>query len=99
MREELREFWFFFKQNRGAVGGLVLIGLFMLAALFAPLLSHYDPAHVFPDALRLPPFWVEGGKHEFLLGTDDVGRDILSRLLYGARVSLGVGFLVVLLSL
>ncbi len=88
------ELWYFFRQNRGALFGLALILSFAVVALLAPVVASYDPARIFPDALRLPP-----GTHGHLLGTDDIGRDILSRLIHGARVSLGIGFLVVCLSL
>lgn len=96
---ELREFWFFFRQNRGAVVGLVLVTLFVLVALFAPWLAPYDPAAIHDGVFSQPPFWVAGGNHQFWLGTDDVGRDVLSRLIYGARISMGVGFMVVIFSL
>jgi dipeptide transport system permease protein len=95
----LREFWQYFSQNKGAVAGLVVIVVMVLTALFAPWLAPYDPHEQFRDALLLPPFWTDGGSARFLLGTDDVGRDILSRLIYGARVSLLVGCIVVTLSL
>ncbi|MGE0616696.1 MAG: ABC transporter permease subunit [Bacteriovoracia bacterium] len=95
----LREFWYFFRQNRGAVIGLVLIVCFVGLAILAPLLAPADPAEIFAGKLRLAPVWGEGGSWEHPLGTDDVGRDQLSRLLYGARVSLGVGFLVVCISM
>jgi ABC-type dipeptide/oligopeptide/nickel transport system permease subunit len=94
----MQETWRDFKQNRGAVLGLWLIGIFVFIALFAPWLAPHAPDEVFPEALRLPPFWAEGGTKEYWLGTDDVGRDLLSRLIYGARISMGIGFLVVLLS-
>ncbi len=95
----LREFWQHFKQNRGAVAGLMLIVLFVIIALIAPLISPYDPTHLQQNALRLPPVWSEGGSWQYWLGTDDVGRDILSRLIHGARISMGIGFAVVVLSL
>jgi ABC-type dipeptide/oligopeptide/nickel transport system permease subunit len=94
----LAEFWFFFSQNRGAVIGLGVICIFTLLAFFATWVAPYDPTEVFSDALRLPPAWSEGGSLRFLFGTDDVGRDVLSRLLHGARVSMGIGFLVVVIS-
>jgi peptide/nickel transport system permease protein len=72
--------------------GLILLSGVMLAALAAPLLAPFDPAAVDPDARLLPP----GSLH--LLGTDSVGRDILSRLIYGGRLSLTVGFLAMLVS-
>jgi peptide/nickel transport system permease protein len=72
--------------------GLILLTGVVLSALAAPLLAPFDPAAVDPDARLLPP----GSLH--LLGTDSVGRDILSRLIYGGRLSLTVGFLAVLVS-
>ncbi|NJN46193.1 MAG: dipeptide ABC transporter permease DppC [Candidatus Competibacteraceae bacterium] len=95
----LREFWQYFSQNKGAVAGLGVIVVMVLTALFAPWLAPYDPHEQFRDALLSPPFWADGGSARFLLGTDDVGRDMLSRLIYGARVSLLVGCIVVTLSL
>lgn len=95
----IKEFWSHFKQNKGAVAGLALIILFVLIAIFAPLLAPYNPTLLQQDALRLPPVWSEGGSWQYMLGTDDVGRDTLSRLIYGARISMGIGFSVVILSL
>lgn len=94
----LREFWFYFKQNRGAVIGLAVIVFFLFLAFFGSWISPHDPAQIFPDALRLPPIWEEGGSSSYRLGTDDVGRDLLSRLIAGASVSMGIGFLVVFFS-
>lgn len=94
-----REFWYFFRQNRGAVIGLVLVALFVIVALAAPWLAPHDPAQIHEGMFSQPPMWVQGGSAKFLLGTDDVGRDLLSRLIYGARVSMGVGFMVVVFSL
>lgn len=89
------EFWNLFRQNRGAVLGLAFVLLVGLLALLAPLLAPYGPIDIFDRSLTLPPFWQEGHNSKFILGTDDLGRDLLSRLLYGARVSLGIGFFVV----
>jgi peptide/nickel transport system permease protein len=67
-----------------------IIVVLVLAALFAPLLAPYSPTvQSLPDKLA-PPAWLEGGSAKHLLGTDVLGRDVLSRLLYGARVSLAV---------
>lgn len=71
--------------NRGAVAGTVALALIVLMALFAPLVAPYDPYEQGADFLQGP-----GGQH--LLGTDELGRDIASRLIYGARVSLLVAF-------
>ena len=95
----LQEFWHYFKRNKGAVVGLAYVVVMIIIAIFANFLAPYNPADQFRDALLAPPFWQEGGSVSHLLGTDDVGRDILSRLMYGARLSLLVGCLVVVLSL
>lgn len=78
--------------------GLVLVLSLVLLALLAPLLAGHDPAAQDRAALLRPPGWL-GGDPAYPLGTDDVGRDILARLLYGARLSLSVGLVVVSLSL
>ncbi len=81
-----------------AVGSLVVLGVVAAAAIFAPLLSPADP--IKNDLLErlTPPMWNAGGSAAHPLGTDTLGRDVLSRLLFGARVSLAVGFAAVLIS-
>lgn len=79
--------------NRGALIGLSIVLFFILCALLASLVAPYDPTAMKDGALTLPP-----GTTGHLLGTDDLGRDILSRLLYGSRLSLIIGASVVLLS-
>lgn len=95
----LQEFWHYFKRNKGAVVGMVYVLLMLIIAIGANVLAPHAPAEQFRDALLRPPVWQEGGSWQFILGTDDVGRDVLSRLMYGARLSLLVGCLVVALSL
>ncbi|MBP7240511.1 ABC transporter permease subunit [Amaricoccus sp.] len=95
----LRENWRYFLANRGAVIGLVVIALMVLTAIFAPLIAPHDPTAQFRDALLVPPAWTDKGRPEFLLGTDALGRDILSRLIFGARYSLAIGLVVVTLAL
>ncbi|VDZ76061.1 dipeptide transporter permease DppC [Salmonella bongori] len=95
----LREFWHYFKRNKGAVVGLAYVVIVILIAVFANFIAPHNPAEQFRDALLAPPVWQEGGSWAHILGTDDVGRDVLSRLMYGARLSLLVGCLVVVLSL
>jgi dipeptide transport system permease protein len=95
----LQEFWHYFRRNKGAVIGLIYIVLMLLIAIFADVLAPHAPAEQFRDALLHPPVWQEGGSWSYILGTDDVGRDVLSRLMYGARLSLLVGCMVVVLSL
>jgi dipeptide transport system permease protein len=98
-RQMLKEFWFYFSQNRGAVIGLAVFILLVVTAIFAPLLAPHDPTQQYRDALLAPPFWQEGGSTKFLLGTDAVGRDMLSRLIYGAQYSLFIGIVVVAIAL
>ncbi len=98
-RQMLKEFWFYFSQNRGAVIGLAVFILLVVTAIFAPLLAPHDPTQQYRDALLAPPFWQEGGSTKFLLGTDAVGRDMLSRLSYGAQYSLFIGIVVVAIAL
>ena len=93
------EFWRYFRQNRGAMLGLVVIIALIIIAALAPVLAPYAPSQQFRDAFLSPPAWVAGSDPRFLLGTDDVGRDILSRLIYGARLSLMIGVVVVTLAL
>ncbi|AUG98901.1 dipeptide ABC transporter permease DppC [Pectobacteriaceae bacterium CE70] len=95
----LQEFWHYFKRNKGAVVGLVYILVMFTIALGANVLAPHLPAEQFRNSLLNPPAWQEGGSWHFILGTDDVGRDILSRLMYGARLSLLVGCMVVVMSL
>ncbi len=77
----------------------VVFVLFALVALFGPLFTVYSPSQVFNDHILIPPFWHAGGSWAFPLGTDDLGRDLLTRLVYGARVSMGVGLLAVMIAL
>lgn len=72
--------------------GLALLLSLLIIAIFAPLLAPHDPFEQTLSARMLPPGWVDGGRWEHPLGTDQVGRDYLSRLIYGTRISLLVGF-------
>lgn len=98
-RTPLHEFWHYFSSNKGAVAGLVFIILIAFLAIFANVVAPHTSADQYRDALLLPPAWMDGGNWSFVLGTDDVGRDILSRLIYGARLSLAVGAFAVTISL
>ncbi len=95
----LREFWGYFSANRGAVAGLVVVIAVLSMAAFAHLLAPYPPDLTNNAAFLKPPFWQAGGSTAYLLGTDAIGRDILSRLIYGARLSLLIGMSVVALSI
>lgn len=98
-RTPFREFWFYFRQNKGAVLGLTFIVVVAFVAIFASFIAPHAPTEQFRGQLLMPPVWMEGGTWQFILGTDDVGRDILSRLIHGARLSLLVGVMVVAISL
>jgi dipeptide transport system permease protein len=95
----LREFWGYFRANRGAVVGLAIVVAVLLMAIFADLLAPYPPNLTNNAAFLRPPAWQSGGSLEYLLGTDAIGRDILSRLIHGARLSLLIGIAVVALSI
>jgi peptide/nickel transport system permease protein len=91
-----------FRGSPMAIVAAVIATLCIFCSVFAPWVSPHNPFDLatlnLSDA-RLPPAWVEGGSRNYLLGTDDQGRDILSALFYGARLSLGVGLASVVLSL
>lgn len=92
-RSNWSQFWNRFKKNRTALaGGAIVAGVF-LTAVTAPLLSPYDPAFIDVGKILIPP----GPGH--LLGTDELGRDVLSRMIWGARISLLVGFVAVGISI
>ena len=93
------EFWSYFRENRGAVIGLAIFVFVILVAIFADIIAPHLPNQQYREAMLQPPFFQEGGSIKFLLGTDAVGRDMLSRLIHGSRLSLLVGCLVVSISL
>jgi dipeptide transport system permease protein len=92
------EFWQQFARNRGAVIGLWTIVALILIAAGADVLAPYSPYATNQAAFLKPPFWQAGGTLAHPLGTDAIGRDMLSRLIYGARLSLVIGIAVVALS-
>lgn len=94
----LREFWSYFSANTGAVAGLAVISIVLLLAVFADLVAPHAPNATNPNAFLKPPFWQQGGSLTYPLGTDAIGRDILSRLIHGARLSLSIGIAVVAIS-
>jgi dipeptide transport system permease protein len=98
-RARLAEFWYYFSENRGAVVGLWIFLALVVIAILAPLIAPHLPYAQYRDATLLPPFWQEGGRAAFPLGTDAVGRDMLSRLLFGARYSLFIGVIVTTIAL
>lgn len=90
--------WRRLARNKAAVAGLIVIGILALISIFASLLAPYPTLPMAPQNGYRQPFWVETsnpvttGRPEFILGTDAIGRDLLSKYLYGGRVSLIVGF-------
>ena len=94
----LSAFWAAFRENKGAVLGLALVLVVVGLAIFADFLAPYSPIEQFRDAVRAPPIWQSGGSSRFILGTDGAGRDMLSRLIFGARVSLFIGLAVMSVS-
>jgi len=94
----LLEIWFYFRANFGAVAGLVVIVVLIILALFADFVAPHSPILTNNAAFLKPPFWQQSGSIAYPLGTDAIGRDILSRLIHGARLSLLIGIAVVTLS-
>ncbi|CAM2861531.1 Dipeptide transport system permease protein [Helicobacter felis] len=89
--ERFTEFWGQFKKNKAAVVGAWIVLFLILCALFAPALTEHNPyAQNVQERLKVP-VWEAGGSSKHLLGTDDLGRDVFTRLLYGARISLTIG--------
>jgi dipeptide transport system permease protein len=95
----LAEFWRAYAQSRGALLGLGLTAALILVAIFAAAIAPHPPFEQYRDFTLAPPAWHAGGSSAFLLGTDPVGRDILSRLIYGTRLSLLIGLISVAISL
>jgi ABC-type dipeptide/oligopeptide/nickel transport system permease subunit len=84
--------------HRGAVVGAFITLIVLIAAVFAPLVTPDDPYAIDPNRRLMPPAWLEGGQGKYLLGTDHVGRDVLSRIVYGSRISTAVGLSAVAIS-
>ena len=97
-RNLMADAWYRLMRNKASMVGLVIIVIFALVAIFAKQIAPYSPIEIHGGKGFLPPVFIEEGpngltpEREFLLGTDTLGRDILSRVIYGARVSMVVGF-------
>lgn len=89
----LADFWKRLKRNRLALASLIFLGFLVLLAIFAPLVAPYDPYE------GNMPMALKGPSADHLLGTDELGRDILSRIIYGAQISLRVGIIAVTIAL
>jgi ABC-type dipeptide/oligopeptide/nickel transport system permease subunit len=97
-KERLAYLGRFLWRDKSGVVGLAMFLVVLFAAVFAPVIAPYDPLQQNLRDAKMPPAWHEEGSWEHPLGTDNLGRDLLSRLIYGARVSLTVGFLGVLIA-
>ena len=93
------EFYSYFRKNTGAVIGLWVIVAFVILAVTADLVAPYSPILTDNKAFLRPPFWQAGGSWAHPLGTDAIGRDMLSRLIHGTRLSLLIGFTVISISI
>lgn len=91
----LRRIWNAFTDNPFAFAGFWAICCLILLALFGPIIAPFSAAHQDPQALLLPPSWDPAGTVEHFLGTDDLGRDIFSRLLHGAHLTFGMALAIV----
>ncbi len=91
----LASFWFEFRQNKGALYGLVFVSILAIVAIFADLIAPYSPIEQYREVLKLPPVWADGGSWTHIFGTDALGRDQLSRMIHGSRYSFYIGFIVI----
>jgi ABC-type dipeptide/oligopeptide/nickel transport system permease subunit len=93
-----RSLWRLLWRDKSGLLGLTLFALIVFSAIFAPVIAPHDPTQQNLRASRLPPAWAEGGAWNHPFGTDVLGRDLFSRIVYGSRVSLTVGFFGVLIA-
>jgi ABC-type dipeptide/oligopeptide/nickel transport system permease subunit len=91
------EAWSRLIKNKAAVAGMIVISIFAIISILAPVFAPHNPLEIFPGKSYLPPPWYESdlkdGDPRFFFGTDSIGRDVLSRLIYGTRVSMVVGLI------
>jgi ABC-type dipeptide/oligopeptide/nickel transport system permease subunit len=93
------EYYKNFKKNKSAMTGLGIVSVLILLAVFAPFITQYDPTIQDLQNRLLPPAWENGGTIKHILGTDDFGRDLFTRIIYGARISLMIGIISVGISM
>lgn len=96
------DLWYSFTRNKAAMVAALLLALLITTAFAAPWITPqnpFDPAQLDLWNAELPPIWMQGGQWPYLLGTDNQGRDILSAILYGSRISVIIGISTVVLSL
>ncbi|MFT6896981.1 MAG: cationic peptide transport system permease protein [Paraglaciecola sp.] len=95
----LQNTWKEFTENHAAVASLYCVLFFIILVIFGPLLAPFDPLQQHIDSLLVPPTWDSNGNILYLFGTDGLGRDMLSRIIYGCRMTFGISLLLVVLSL
>lgn len=95
----LQHTWLEFKRSHMAVLGLWVLMFFIALVIFGPLIAPFDPLQQNPNALLVDPAWDANGTIRHLFGTDSLGRDLLSRLIYGCRMTLGISLILVLLAM
>lgn len=93
------QLWIIFRRTPVAMLGFACFLFLIFLAVFAPILAPYPPIEGHLDMILLPPAWHDDGNVSFLLGTDELGRDMLSRLMYGTSLTFGLSFIVVIISL
>lgn len=97
--EAIKEFYHQYKKNKSALFGAYIVFILIFCAIFAPLLTQYDPIIQNLNHRLIPPMWDEAGSFAHILGTDDFGRDMFTRIIYGARISLTIGIISVGISM
>ena len=95
----LQHTWIEFKENHLAVGGLFCFLFFLVIILLCPILAPFDPLMQKTDAILIPPAWGANGGIINVFGTDALGRDLLSRVMYGCRMTFGISIILVLVAM
>ncbi|BDX05720.1 ABC transporter permease subunit [Planctobacterium marinum] len=95
----LRQTWYEFRKSHVAFIGLCVLACITLFILFGPLITPYTPLEQNTDALLVPPAWDGNGGITHVLGTDGLGRDVLTRVIYGSRVTFGISVFLVLIAM
>lgn len=95
--EKLLKFLKDFSKDKFATIALIVFGVLVFSSIFAGFVAPHDPLQMDLIARLQPPVWSEGGSWKYIFGTDLLGRDILSRCIYGGRMSLGIGLAVILI--
>lgn len=94
----IKGIWLKLWKSKTGLFGFIITTIVVIIAIFAPLIATHDPVATDTTLMNKPPFWLSGGDMGNILGTDNLGRDIFSRVIYGSRVSLLVGFFAVIIA-